>query len=431
MTGAAATLDRAVREDGPAVLATLVRHLGGDIALAEDALQDACAAALVTWRRDGAPDRPAAWLTTAARRKAIDRLRRARGLDTRIQALEAVAQREGTGISPGADARLEEPADALTVLDDDRLRLIFCCCHPALALPARVALTVKLLGGLTTAQTAAAFLVPEATMAQRLTRAKRKIAAAGVPYRVPPDDLLPERLAGVLAVVYVVFTEGHTASEGPDLSRPDLCAEALRLGRLLLRLMPGDPEVEGLLALMLLTDARRPARLGTHGTVVPLPEQDRRRWDAARIAEGTALVERALRRGRPGPYALQAAIAALHAAAPTFEATDWPQIAALYGELMRRAPSPVVAVNRAVAVGFARGPRAGLALLAPVACDRALRDYAPLHAARAELLRRAGETGEADGAYARAIACTANDAQRAELERRRAALGPPDRAPVT
>jgi RNA polymerase sigma-70 factor (ECF subfamily) len=294
-----------------------------------------------------------------------------------------------------------------------------------------VALTVKLLGGLTTAQTAAAFLVPEATMAQRLTRAKRKIAAAGIPYRVPPDELLPERLAGVLAVIYVVFTEGHTASEGPDLSRPDLCAEALRLGRLLAALMPRDPEVEGLLALMLLTDARRPARVGTHGTVVPLPEQDRRRWDAARIAEGTALVERALRRGGAGPYALQAAIAALHAAAPDFEATDWPQIAALYGELLRRAPSPVVAVNRAVAVGFAFGPEAGLRLLAPVAGDRALRDYAPLHAARAELLRRAGDGEQADAAYDRAIACTANAAQRADLERRRAALGRPEAEPVT
>jgi len=420
---AAATLDRAVREDGPAVLATLVRHVGGDITLAEDALQDACAAALVAWRRDGPPERPAAWLTTAARRKAIDRLRRDRGLDARIQALEAVAEREGTAVAPAADARLAEPTENPGALDDDRLRLIFCCCHPALAPAARVALTVKLLGGLTTAQTAAAFLVPEPTMAQRLTRAKRKIAAAGVPYRVPSADLLPERLAGVLAVVYVVFTEGHTASEGPDLSRPDLCAEALRLGRLLAALMPGDPEVEGLLALMLLTDARRPARLGTHGTVVPLAEQDRRRWDAARIAEGTALVERALRRRRPGPYAVQAAIAALHAAAPSFDATDWPQIAALYGELMRRAPSPVVAVNRAVAVGFAHGPHAGLALLASVAGERALRAYAPLHAARAELLRRAGDIAGADAAYAQAIALTANAAQRGDLERRRAALG--------
>jgi len=415
-------LDRAVREDGPALLATLVRHVGGDIALAEDALQDAYAAALVAWRRDGPPARPAAWLTTAARRKAIDRLRRARGLDARVRALDAMAEREGAGVAPPADARLGRPDEESGGLHDDRLRLIFCCCHPALAPAARVALTVKLLGGLTTAQTAAAFLVPETTMAQRLTRAKRKIAAAGVPYRVPPPELLPERLAGVLAVVYVVFTEGHTASEGPDLSRPDLCAEALRLGRLLLGLMPGDPEVEGLLALMLLTDARRPARVGTHGSVVPLADQDRRRWDAARIAEGTALVERALRRGRPGPYAVQAAIAALHAAAPTFAATDWPQIAALYGELMRRAPSPVVAVNRAVAVGFAHGPQAGLALLEPVARERALRDYAPLHAARAELLRRAGDGSHADAAYARAIALTANAAQREELERRRSAL---------
>jgi RNA polymerase sigma-70 factor (ECF subfamily) len=415
---AAAALDRAVREDGPGVLATLIRHLGGEFELAEDALQDACAVALSTWPRDGVPAVPAAWLTTAARRKAIDRLRRARALDERVRALEALAARDGSGVAAAPDSDAMEDQSALT---DDRLRLIFTCCHPALALPARVALTVKSLGGLSTAQTARAFLVPEPTMHQRLLRARRKIAVAGIPYRVPPDELLPERLRGVLAVVYLIFTEGHTASEGEALTRPDLCMEAIRLGRLLTELMPDDAEAIGLLALMLLTDARRPARTGPRGEAIDLARQDRTRWDAESLTEGLGLVDRALRLRRPGPYQLQAAIAALHARAPSLEETDWPQIAALYGELYRRGPTPVIAVNLAVAAGFADGPAAGLAVLEPLCDEPSLQRYVPLHAARAELLRRAGDLAGADHAYARAIACSANAAQRAELVARRAA----------
>ena len=417
MTDAAAALERAVREDGPGVLATLIRHLGGEFELAEDALQDAYAVALATWPRDGVPAVPAAWLTTAARRKAIDRLRRVRALDERLRTLEALAERDGSGVGAPPDASAMDDHSSLT---DDRLRLIFTCCHPALALPARVALTVKSLGGLSTAQTARAFLVPEATMHARLGRAKRKIAAAGIPYRVPPDELLPERLRGVLAVVYLIFTEGHTASEGDALMRPDLCAEAIRLGRLLARLMPDDAEVLGLLALMLLTDARRLARTGEHGEAIDLAHQDRTRWDAAAIAEGLELLDRALRLRRPGPYQRQAAIAALHARAPSLEETDWRQIADLYTALHREDPSPVIAVNLAVAAGFAEGPRAGLALLDALGDEPSLRRYVPLHAARAELLRRAGEREAADHAYAEAIACSANEAQREELRARRA-----------
>jgi RNA polymerase sigma-70 factor (ECF subfamily) len=416
--GPSAALERAVREDGPGVLATLIRHLGGDFALAEDALQDAYAAAVATWPRDGVPSVPAAWLTTTARRRALDRLRRARALDERVRTLEALAVRDGSASAPAADTDAMHDESSLT---DDRLRLIFTCCHPALALPVRVALTVKSLGGLSTAQTARAFLVPEATMHQRLLRARRKIAAAGIPYRVPPDALLPERLRGVLGVVYVVFTEGHTASEGDALTRPDLCLEAIRLGRLLARLMPDDAETLGLLALMLLTDARRPARTGDDGAAIDLARQDRGRWDAAQIGEGLALLDRAMRLRRPGPYQLQAAVAALHARAPSFEETDWCQIALLYAELRRREPSPVVAVNHAVAVGFAYGPHAGLAVLDALAEQRALARYVPLHAARAELLRRAGDRAGADRAYARAIECSANAVQRAELAARRAA----------
>jgi len=414
--GATVALERAVREDGPRVLATLIRHLGGDFPLAEDALQDAYAAALTAWPRDGVPAVPAAWLTTAARRRAIDRLRHARALDARVRTLETLARRD-----PG-DTPDPIDMDESSALADDRLRLLFACCHPALALSSRTALTVKSLGGLTTAQTARAFLVSDAAMYQRLVRAKRKIAAAGIPYRVPPDELLPERLAGVRLVLYLVFTEGHTASEGEALTRPDLCVEAIRLCRLLARLMPDDAETLGLLALVLLTDARRAARTGAGGAAIDLEHQDRRRWDAERIAEGRAALTRAGRLRRPGAYQLKAAIAEAHARAPSWEATDWHRIGALYAELHRREPTPVVAVNLAVAAGLADAPATGLRLLDALRREPALDDYTPLHAARAELLVRAGDLRAADGAYERAIASSANAVQRADLSARRERL---------
>jgi len=409
---AAQAVGRAFREEGPAILATLARQAGGDVGLAEDALQDALAVALITWPHDGIPRVPAAWITTTARRKAIDRLRRERGLAERTAALEHLVRLERDHPEDGPDS----------AVGDDRLRLVFTCCHPALMMDARVALTLRMLGGLTTAEVARAFLVPEPTMAQRLVRAKRKIAAAHIPYRVPGDADLPDRLAGVLAVVYLVFNEGYRASTGDALVREDLCAEAIRLARLLTELMPDDAETLGLLALMLLHDARRGARTDPEGAYVPLDRQDRGRWDRAKADEGTALLDRALRLRRPGPYQLQAAISALHAAAPDAAATDWPQIAALYGRLAQLAPSPVVEVNRAVAVAYADDPDAGLVVLEPLLADDGLAGYQPLHAAHAELLRRAGDTSGADAAYLRAIALTQNAVERDELTARRAAL---------
>jgi RNA polymerase sigma-70 factor (ECF subfamily) len=370
---------------------------------------------VASWPRDGVPNNPGAWLTTAARRRAIDRLRRTRSLADRTDRLAELAR---------LDAQENRPdvADEGSAVQDDRLRLIFTCCHPALAMPARVALTLRMLGGLTTGEIARAFLVSEPTMGQRLSRAKRKIADAHIPYRVPSDDVLPDRLRGVLMVVYLIFNEGYEAAEGDRLVRGELCGEAIRLGRLLARLMPDDAEVWGLLALMLLHDARREARVNEHGSYVPLDEQDRSLWDQGRIREGLRALEQAMRMRRAGAYQLQAAIAALHVQAPSAEEVDWPQIADLYGALARVAPSAVVEVNRAVAVAFASGPEAGLELLAPLLSDPALERYQPLHAAHAELLRRAGAFSAAAPAYERAIELSSNAVERAELERRRETL---------
>ncbi|MFL5912123.1 MAG: RNA polymerase sigma factor, partial [Gaiellaceae bacterium] len=348
----AAGVERAFREERASVVATLIRHVG-DFQLAEDAVQDAFASAVATWPRDGVPDNPGAWITTAARRKAIDRLRRDRSLADRTDRLAELAR---------LDAQEHPSLTEESTIEDDRLRLIFTCCHPALDLPARVALTLRMLGGLTTEEIARAFLVADKTMGQRISRAKRKIAEAHIPYRVPPDDVLPDRLTGVLAVAYLIFNEGYHAAAGDRLVREELCAEAMRLGRLLAKLMPDEAEIRGLLALMLLHDARRGARVDESGLWVPLDEQDRSLWDQGRIAEGRGELERAMRMRAPGPYQLQAAIAALHVAAPSPDQTDWAQIAELYGALARMSPSPVVEVNRAVAVAFASGPEAGLEL---------------------------------------------------------------------
>ena len=402
-----AVVDRLFREEAGRAVATLIRVLG-DFDLAEEAVQEAFVVALERWPVHGVPDNPGAWITTTARNRAIDRLRRARRLVDKTQELG----RETETTAPSPDELDMEP------IADDRLRLIFTCCHPALAPDAQVALTLRTLGGLTTPEIVRAFLVPEPTLAQRLVRAKKKIRTAGIPYRVPPEHLLPERLNAVLHVLYLIFNEGYAASAGDALVRRDLTSEAIRLVRVLVALMPDEPEAIGLLALMLLHDARRDARVGPDGELVLLRDQDRRRWDGAAIAEGARLIEGALRRRRPGPFQLQAAIAAVHDEASSADATDWHQIAGLYAALSEVAPSPVVALNRAVAVAMAVGPEAALAIVEGVASGGTLEEYHLLHATRADLLRRLGRGAEAAAAYRRARDLATNDVERAFLERR-------------
>jgi len=394
------------------VVATLI-GVTGDWDLAEECAQDAFARALQAWQRDGVPARPGAWLTTTARNRAVDVLRRRANESAKLR--EAALLRPAGADRPGGDL----PEAGGDGIGDDRLRLIFTCCHPALPLEARVALTLRTLAGLTTAEIARALLVAEPAMAQRIVRAKRKIRNAAIPYRVPPASLLPERTAGVLAVLYLLFNEGYSATSGADMVRADLCAEAIRLARTLARLMPGEPEAGGLLALMLLQDSRRTARTDDHGDLVTLEDQDRSRWDRAEIAEGQRALQGALQAARPGPYQLQAVIASCHASADKAADTDWPVIARVYGQLGRINPSPVVELNRAVAVGMAQGPEAGLALLDALAAGGALAGYHLLPAARADLLRRLGQQAEAADAYGQALGLCGTDAERRYLTRRR------------
>jgi RNA polymerase sigma-70 factor (ECF subfamily) len=404
---ARAEITAVFREERGRIVATLIR-LTGDWDLAEECVQDAFAQALERWPRDGVPHRPGAWLTTAARNRALDRLRRS--------AVEATKLREVAGLL-GRDGH-DHDHDDESGIADDLLRLVFTCCHPALAMEARVALTLRTITGLTTAEIGRAFLVPEATMAKRLVRAKHKIVNAGIPYRVPPAHLLPERTGSVLGVLYLLFNEGYAATAGAELVREGLSAEAIRLARVLVELMPDEPEAVGLLALLLLQDARREARLDGDGNLVPLEEQDRTRWSADRIAEGVALLEGALRRGRPGRYQVQAAIAACHGTAAGVADTDWAQIAALYGELLALTPSPVVELNRAVAVAMAEGLDAGLALVDDLAARGVLAGYHLLPATRADLLRRSGRPAEAAVAYREALELAPTEVERRYLARR-------------
>jgi RNA polymerase sigma-70 factor (ECF subfamily) len=389
------------------VVATLIR-LTGDWDLAEECAQDAFALALDRWARDGVPRLPGAWLTTTARNRAMDILRRKANESIKLQAVAAMPD-----LSETSDGEDDESA-----LRDDRLRLIFTCCHPALPLEARVALTLRTLAGLTTVEIARAFLVPPATMAQRLVRAKHKIRNAAIPYRVPADHLLPERTSAVLGVIYLLFNEGYAATTGPDLVRQGLCTEAIRLARVLAVLMPDEPEAHGLLALMLLHHARRTARVDSAGDLVTLEDQDRSAWNTAEIDEGVRVLDAALRQRRPGVYQIQAAIAACHATAAEASATDWAQIAGLYGQLARRMPSAVVELNRAVAVAMADGPAAGLVLLDALEESGALPGYHLLPATRADLLRRRKRPTEAVAAYRVALSLATTDAERRYIARR-------------
>jgi RNA polymerase sigma-70 factor (ECF subfamily) len=396
---------QAFRAEWGQVVATLIR-MTGDWDLAEECAQDAFTAALQRWARDGIPRRPGAWLTTTARNRATDRLRR--------EAVGAAKLREVAAMRYEPEPYERDDSG----VPDDRLRLIFTCCHPALALEAQVALTLRTLAGLSTAEIARAFLTGEATMTKRLVRAKQKIRHAGIPYRVPPAHLLPERTPAVLAVLYLLFNEGYAAAAGADLLRRNLSTEAIRLTRVLVQLMPDEPEAAGLLALMLLHDARSDSRLDAAGDLVMLADQDRLGWDAVQIAEGTRLLGTALRRRRPGPYQVQAAIAACHANAIDADDTDWPQIAGLYAQLARLAPSPVVELNRAVAVGIADGPAAGLRLVDELRASGALAGYHLLPATRADLLRRLQRPTEAADAYREALELAATDVERRFLRRR-------------
>ena len=404
------SLDAVYRRERPQILAVLIRHTG-DFSLAEDVVQEAFERALVHWSEAGIPPRPGAWITTTARRLAIDAARRSRTIRRHQASILELGVDDATSAEPVMLPGEDAP-------HDDRLRLIFTCCHPALSLESQVALTLRMVGGLTTREIARTFLAQDSTMAQRLTRAKEKIRQAGIPFRVPPRPDFTERLDAVLAVIYLVFTEGYASTRDAGLIREDLCGEAIRLCRLLRELLPDHADVEGLLALMLLHASRGKARLGPAGDLVTLERQDRTLWDRAMIEEGTALVEVALRRGYAGPYQIQAAIAALHSEAASAEDTDWPQIAALYALLLKRQPSAVVALNHAVAVGMAAGPAAGLALLDRLDTQGGLDGYHLLEAARAELSARQGDRAEAERRFRRALESCTNPVERAHLERR-------------
>lgn len=411
MTAVEDAIQAVFREEYGRILATLIRVLG-DFDAAEEALQDAAATALQKWPTDGVPDNPRAWITTTARHKAIDRLRRE---GQRTERESAVAARSEIG-ARDEFGELENRMDSS--LRDDRLRLIFTCCHPGLHREAQVALTLNTLGGLKAHEIASAFLVPRSAMAQRLVRAKQKIKAANIPYRVPPDHMLPERMPSVLAVLYLIFNEGYSASAGDALTRPDLCAEAIRLGRILARLMPDEPEALGLTALMLLHDSRRDARTTESGDTVLLDDQDRDCWDHGKAAEGRELLEVALRMRRPASYQIQAAIAAVHSEARQATDTDWMQIVGLYDSLYALEPSPVIALNRAVAVTMIDGPTKGFALVEELGEHGALDDYLFYHSTRADLLRRLDRLTEAQQAYRRALELAGNDADRRFLKQR-------------